>query len=103
MKSEATWNYDAQKNIINYSSGDTLKEYWFCYKYFQYNDLNDIVLEYSNSENDGRNRLVTNYSYVYDAQKNWTQKNIRVQNHIDFDWVTDRVDAYRRLQEIEYY
>ena len=103
MKSEATWNYDAQKNIINYSSGDTLKEYWFCYKGFQYNDLNDIVLEYSNSENDGRNRLVTNYSYVYDAQKNWTQKNTRVQNYIDFDWVTDRVDAYRRLQEIEYY
>lgn len=103
MSKESTWKYDAQRNIINYSSGDTLKENWFCYKDFQYNDLNDIVLEYSNSENDGRNRLLSTYTYVYDAFDNWTTKNIRVQNYIDFDSDTERKDVSRRLQEIEYY
>ena len=103
MWKEATWKYDLQQNVINYSSGDSLMEYWFCYKDFQYNDMNDVILEYSNSENDGRNRLVTNYTYVYDTRKNWTTMNISAQNYIDFDFYTSRGDVFRRLREIAYY
>ena len=100
---EAIWYYDDKGNQKSYVSGDTLGDYWYCYKSFNYNEFNDVVSEYSNSEYDGRHHLNTKYSYIYDDKNNWTIQNKSIQYYIDFDDVTDRVDNYRTRRKITYY
>lgn len=100
---EGKWYYDSQGNLKSYISGDTLADYWYCYKSFNHNQLNDVLSEYSNSEYDGRHHLNTKYSYIYDDKNNWTIQNKSIQYYIDFDDVTDRVDNYRTRRKITYY
>ena len=100
---EGKWYYDSQGNLKSYISGDTLADYWYCYKSFNHNQLNDVLSEYSNSEYDGRHHLNTKYSYIYDDKNNWTIQNKSIQYYIDFDDVTDRVDNYRTRRKIAYY
>jgi hypothetical protein len=100
---EGKWYYDTQGNLKSYISGDTLADYWYCYKSFNHNQLNDVLSEYSNSEYDGRHHLNTTYSYIYDDKNNWTIQNKSIQYYIDFDDVTDRVDNYRTRRKITYY
>ncbi len=100
---EGKWYYDSQGNLKTYISGDTLADYWYCYKSFNHNQLNDVLSEYSNSEYDGRHHLNTKYSYIYDDKNNWTIQNKSIQYYIDFDDVTDRVDNYRTRRKITYY
>jgi len=100
---EGKWYYDSQGNLKSYICGDTLADYWYCYKSFNHNQLNDVLSEYSNSEYDGRHHLNTKYSYIYDDKNNWTIQNKSIQYYIDFDDVTDRVDNYRTRRKITYY
>jgi hypothetical protein len=100
---EGKWYYDTQGNLKSYISGDTLADYWYCYKSFNHNQLNDVLSEYSNSEYDGRHHLNTTYTYIYDDKNNWTIQNKSIQYYIDFDDVTDRVENYRTRRKITYY
>ena len=100
---EGKWYYDTQGNLKSYISGDTLADYWYCYKSFNHNQLNDVLSEYSNSEYDGRHNLNSTYTYIYDDKNNWTIQNKSIQYYIDFDDVTDRVDNYRTRRKITYY
>jgi hypothetical protein len=100
---EGKWYYDTQGNLKSYISGDTLADYWYCYKSFNHNQLNDVLSEYSNSEYDGRHHLNKIYTYIYDDKNNWTIQNKSIQYYIDFDDVTDRVENYRTRRKITYY
>lgn len=100
---EGTWYFDEDNNLKSYESGDTLQESWYCFKALSYDEFNNVASEYSNSEYDGRDRKETIYNYIYDDKNNWVIKNIRTQNQIDFDDETERVDVYRRTQNITYY
>jgi hypothetical protein len=103
MTQTSYWNFDAQKNLISYARGDSLQDMWYCQKEFKYNELNDMISEYTNMEYDGRARLVTECSYQYDERNNWTVKNIKLHHYISYGGGSEPDQFFRASQVIVYY